>query len=224
MKYYAVERTGSYLAHHGILGQKWGIRRFQNKDGSLTSAGKKRYGSGSKIPFGAKVVAMRLARQGNYAKDFRERIRNSYVKDAPSNDVRLKEYKKYLENPDLYKSPEDRLPDEYNTSQQIVKTYHVDKHANNMVKMLENGSDWYDLDEYAKSTAVDEYKKAGKAGAESIRKWERASLVYKPDKPWQDIKTIADFYMESATAKYHNDDLWAGYRPDNPEPGRWPWR
>lgn len=30
------------LAHHGILGQKWGIRRFQNKDGSLTPAGKRR--------------------------------------------------------------------------------------------------------------------------------------------------------------------------------------
>lgn len=33
----------SYLAHHGILGQKWGVRRFQNEDGSLTPAGKKRY-------------------------------------------------------------------------------------------------------------------------------------------------------------------------------------
>ena len=32
-----------YLSHHGILGQKWGVRRYQNKDGSLTSAGKKRY-------------------------------------------------------------------------------------------------------------------------------------------------------------------------------------
>lgn len=31
-----------YLVHHGILGQKWGVRRYQNKDGSLTSAGKKR--------------------------------------------------------------------------------------------------------------------------------------------------------------------------------------
>lgn len=32
-----------YLAHHGILGQKWGIRRFQNPDGTLTEEGKKRY-------------------------------------------------------------------------------------------------------------------------------------------------------------------------------------
>lgn len=30
------------IEHHGILGQKWGVRRYQNKDGSLTSAGKKR--------------------------------------------------------------------------------------------------------------------------------------------------------------------------------------
>lgn len=31
------------ICHHGILGMKWGIRRYQNKDGSLTAAGKKRY-------------------------------------------------------------------------------------------------------------------------------------------------------------------------------------
>lgn len=30
------------LTHHGILGMKWGVRRFQNSDGSLTQAGKRR--------------------------------------------------------------------------------------------------------------------------------------------------------------------------------------
>lgn len=30
------------LYHHGIKGMKWGVRRYQNKDGSLTAAGKKR--------------------------------------------------------------------------------------------------------------------------------------------------------------------------------------
>lgn len=31
------------LCHHGIIGMKWGVRRYQNKDGTLTSAGKKKY-------------------------------------------------------------------------------------------------------------------------------------------------------------------------------------
>ena len=33
------------IYHHGILGQKWGIRRYQNTDGTLTAEGKKRYSS-----------------------------------------------------------------------------------------------------------------------------------------------------------------------------------
>ena len=42
-----MSRDDIWLAHHGIKGQKWGIRRFQNKDGSYTPAGKKRYGKNS---------------------------------------------------------------------------------------------------------------------------------------------------------------------------------
>lgn len=41
--YYIAVPHDDYVVHHGILGQKWGIRRYQNADGSLTDAGKKRY-------------------------------------------------------------------------------------------------------------------------------------------------------------------------------------
>lgn len=44
MSYYGNEYYSDYISHHGILGQKWGVRRYQNPDGSLTEEGRKRYG------------------------------------------------------------------------------------------------------------------------------------------------------------------------------------
>ncbi len=45
MNQYNLISRDEYLAHHGIKGQRWGVRRYQNEDGTLTSAGRKRYGS-----------------------------------------------------------------------------------------------------------------------------------------------------------------------------------
>lgn len=43
MEKWIIYRDKEYLAHHGIKGQKWGIRRYQNEDGSLTDEGKSLY-------------------------------------------------------------------------------------------------------------------------------------------------------------------------------------
>ena len=64
------------LYHHGIRGQKWGVRRFQKSDGTLTSAGKKRYDSdgedGNKTSYGKSVAkAMtEAANNGDYDKSW----------------------------------------------------------------------------------------------------------------------------------------------------------
>ena len=50
------------LTHHGILGQKWGVRRFQNADGSLTNAGKKRKGLVQTIKDKKKAKMLREAK------------------------------------------------------------------------------------------------------------------------------------------------------------------
>lgn len=43
MDYIIVRTAPNELKHFGIKGQKWGVRRFENEDGTLTAAGKKRY-------------------------------------------------------------------------------------------------------------------------------------------------------------------------------------
>ena len=38
-----IKHSDDCLMHHGVKGQKWGVRRYQNEDGTLTAAGKARY-------------------------------------------------------------------------------------------------------------------------------------------------------------------------------------
>lgn len=56
------------LSHHGIRGMKWGIRRFQNKDGSLTNMGRKRR---IQLEGKAKYMEMKMRFKKDPSKDYK---------------------------------------------------------------------------------------------------------------------------------------------------------
>ena len=100
-----------YLAHYGILGMHWGIRRYQNKDGSLTSEGRKRAGLNDKTgnarhkPSSAKkLVAQRIsalekARQAKAAK--KEHEANKQKALASGSAAEVLKFKGELSNQEL---------------------------------------------------------------------------------------------------------------------------
>lgn len=77
MEYYGIHYD-SIIEHHGILGMKWGVRRYQNADGTLTAKGKKRYAKVASSPRlakaetrGAKSIAKRNVKDNTrYAKAY----------------------------------------------------------------------------------------------------------------------------------------------------------
>ena len=69
------------LCHHGIKGQKWGVRRYQNADGSLTPAGKKKYYNDDGSPTRAGLAAINSQKINlNDRKQMQEKLHNSKVK------------------------------------------------------------------------------------------------------------------------------------------------
>lgn len=116
------------LCHHGILGMKWGVRRYQNKDGTLTAAGKKH------------IANQRGKSEVEQMSD--EELRNRI------NRLSMEEQYKNLiakQNPDKYKRAKKFIADIAEQSARSVVTKGIDKITK---KLLNDGGEIDSITKY----------------------------------------------------------------------------
>lgn len=121
------EITYDEIKHHGIKGQKWGVRRFQNKNGSLTSAGKKRYNDDEYDEERERLEQEVAARRGvKYVrKTKKEREDEDAENERQEKERRSKEDAAYKRTEDKMKEIDKKLQAKYdfNSSDDVDKYY-----------------------------------------------------------------------------------------------------
>lgn len=108
------------LYHHGVLGMKWGIRRYQNKDGSLTTAGKKRAAK-MKEEY-TQLTGKKLRRSPDKAKELSEPKKKS-VSELSDDELRSKVNRLQLEKTylDLDRQVSSLTPKHISAGEKFVK-------------------------------------------------------------------------------------------------------
>lgn len=94
-KYNDTDSMYDTLMHHGIRGMKWGIRRYQNKDGSLTSAGRRRQRNN---PFFIKKSKAKKQKESNNKKQTKNITKKKNIKDMTNEELRERTNRMNLEN------------------------------------------------------------------------------------------------------------------------------
>lgn len=138
--YYVSSKQPDYIMHSATLGMKWGVRRYQNEDGSLTPEGKERYG-----------------RTTEYNKKI-SKAKDKSKKAYESGKTLKGDY--YKKKSTLYQNSKKKLDEDLNSSKNSDDV----NLARVKSKMRDNVNDTYGYEDYRDEYLTGKMNKKGKSG------------------------------------------------------------
>lgn len=180
------------LYHHGVKGQRWGVRRYQNSDGSLTYAGKKR--------------ALKMQdRYTNFTEDKKYRNKDgSYTYAGRKKALKMKEKYSELTGKDLKKYPpvkRSSIVKGKKTSKEKIDVKSLsDEDLEKKIKRLRNEKDYIDLNKQMASLNPKEVSK----GKQFINKVANDMIV--PAATDVGKQVVKSFMTKAANKAFNLDD------------------